>query len=109
MLSTLPSHSHFAWFIPGLIQPLHALVILLMHISTCCNIAEEESLSRSLINDIICMRVNHILNGDVVPKKMRLRVDSQPQRTNPRHLIMVNLRKRVWKKVGWEDDGNNVE
>lgn len=46
------------------------------------------------------------MNGNVVPEKARLGVDNdRPKRANPRHLIMVSLRKRVWKKVGWADDG----
>jgi hypothetical protein len=76
-----------------------------MHISTCTNLTEEETLSRSLIDDILCLRINHIMNGDVVPKNTRIGGEHCAGRANPRHLIMVSLRRRVWKKIGWEDDG----
>jgi hypothetical protein len=95
---------HFSWFIPGLIQPLHALIILLMHLSTCANIGDEDR-SRYLLDQTMTVRVNRILNGSVVPTKALLRGDCHPQRANPRYLILVELRKRVWKKVGWDVDG----
>ena len=80
-----------------------------MHLSTCPSIAEEEALSRNLIEDIFCMRVNHILNGELLPPNMRVGPDPASHRANPRHLIMINLRERVWKKVGWDDDGKGVD
>ena len=55
------------------------------------------------------LRVNRILDGNVVPTKALLRGDDCPQRVNPRYLILVELRKRVWKKVGWENDGKGVD
>jgi hypothetical protein len=97
--------AHFSWFVPGLIQPLHALIILLMHLSTCLNISEEGQ-SRHLLDQIMSLRVNRILNGSVVPTKALLRGDCHPQRANTRYLIMVELRRRVWRNVGWESDGN---
>lgn len=31
------------------------------------------------------------------------------QRSNPRYLILVELRRRVWEKVGWENDGKGID
>lgn len=42
-------------------------------------------------------------------RSMRTGGIDYPQRANPRYLIMVNLRKRVWKKVGWDNDGKGVD
>jgi hypothetical protein len=93
---------------PGLIQPLHALIILLMHLSTCPNIGEEQ-FSRYLLDQVMSLRVNRILGGSVVPTKTLLRGDCRPQVGNPRYLIMVELRRRVWKKVGWDSDGKGID
>jgi hypothetical protein len=105
-LSTLPTHAHLRWFIPGLIQPLHAIVILLMHLSTCSDLPSEELSSRRLIDDTLRLRVNHILKGNRMTRSGGI---DHPQRANPRYLIMVNLRKSVWKKIGWEDDGKSED
>jgi hypothetical protein len=80
-----------------------------MHLSTCTNIAEEEHLSRSLLDQILSLRVNRILNGSVVPIKDLLCGNDRLQRTNARYLIMVELRRRVWKKIGWDSDGRGVD
>jgi hypothetical protein len=55
------------------------------------------------------MRVNRILNGSVVPVKDLLCGNDRLQRTNARYLIMVELRRRVWKKIGWGCDGRGVD
>ncbi|KAG0649374.1 Transcription factor yanR, partial [Hyphodiscus hymeniophilus] len=107
-LSTVPTMTHFSWFMPGLIQPIHAVIILLMHLSTCPNISEEEP-SRYLLDHIFRLRVNHILKGSAVPAKPLLRGDSHPRRSNPRYVIMVELRKRVWKNAGWDSDGKGFD
>ncbi|KAE9363893.1 hypothetical protein N431DRAFT_550590 [Stipitochalara longipes BDJ] len=108
-LSTLPSSPHLVWFTTGLIQPLHAIVILLMHLSTCTNIAEEEHLSRSLLDQIMSLRVTRIRNENPFPIKDMLCGNDRLQRTNARYLIMVELRRRVWKKIGWDCDGKGVD
>ena len=53
--------------------------------------------------------MSRILSGSVVPNKSLLRADCNPQKGNPRYLIMVELRKRVWKKVGWDIDGKGTD
>lgn len=79
-----------------------------MHLSTCSNIAEEEHLSRSPLDQILSLRVNRILNGSVVPVKDLLCGKDRLQRTNARYLIMVELRRRFWKKIGSDCDGRGV-
>jgi hypothetical protein len=49
------------------------------------------------------------MNGNPVPMNTMLRGDDNPQRANPRYLIMVNLRRRVWKKIGWDSDGQGID
>lgn len=80
-----------------------------MHLSTCTNITEEERMSRSLLDEILSLRVNRIMNGTLIPMNTMLRGDDRPQRANPRYLIMVNLRRRVWKKIGWDSDGKGID
>jgi len=45
----------------------------------------------------------------MVPEKVKIKGDGRSQRANPRYLILVELRKRVWKKVGWEHDGKSFD
>lgn len=80
-----------------------------MHLSTCTNIAEEEHLSRSLLDQVLSLRVNRILSGSLLLIKDPLCGNDRLQRTNARYLIMVELRRRVWKKIGWESDGRGVD
>ena len=108
-LSTLPSSRQFFWFIPGLIQPLHALIILLLHLSACTHIVEEETLSRTLLDSSMGLRVDRIMKGSTLPVGAVIRADDQLQRGNPRYLILKELRKRVWRKVGWDRDGKGVD
>jgi hypothetical protein len=55
------------------------------------------------------LRVNLILKGSVIPTKALLRGEFQTQRANPRYLIMAELRRRVWKKLGWDGDGKGKD
>jgi hypothetical protein len=41
----------------------------------------------------------------VLPTKAGLPAHGHTIRTNPRYLILVDLRKRVWSKLGWDKDG----
>jgi len=95
----------FSWFVPGLVQPLHALIILLAHLLSCKDIASEAVLSRGLLDDVFSLRVDWILRGSVFPTKAGHPVHGHTVRTNPRYLILVDLRKRVWSKLGWDKDG----
>lgn len=105
-LSRMTTYGNFTWFIPHLVQPLHATIILLMHISTCSDLLVEEALSRPLLDTIFRTRVDRILSARIRSTKLRFKDDI---RANPRYLILVELRKRVWKKVGWEYDGKGVD
>ncbi|KAE8441557.1 hypothetical protein EG329_004676 [Mollisiaceae sp. DMI_Dod_QoI] len=107
-LSSL-SNPHSSWFLPGLIQPLHALIILLMHLSTCTNVCSEESLSRSLLDDVFELRVSRILAGTVVAEKAMIHGEQRPQRSNTRYSMLVELRAKVWKKLGWDKDGKGKD
>jgi hypothetical protein len=95
----------FSWFIPGLVQPLHALIILLAHLLSCKDIGSEAVLSRDLLDNVLSLRVDWILRGSVLPSKVGLPAHGHTIRTNPRYLILVDLRKRVWSKLGWDKDG----
>jgi hypothetical protein len=77
---------------------------MFMHISTCSDLDSEESLSRSLLDTILQVRVDRILSPNILSPRVKHDV-----RANPRYLILVELRKRVWSKVGWENDGRGVD
>lgn len=55
------------------------------------------------------LRVNRIIKGSVIPTKALLRHDFRAQRANPRYVIMAELRRSVWKKVGWDSNGKGKE
>ncbi|KAI9744632.1 MAG: hypothetical protein M1818_002161 [Claussenomyces sp. TS43310] len=98
-LATIPSHQHFCWFIPGLVQPLHALTIMLMHLSTCSNLTKEEIPTWSLINSIFNMRINRVLSGTILPVGAMIR-RTELRRNNPRYMILATLRARIGSKIG---------
>ncbi|CZR62627.1 uncharacterized protein PAC_12524 [Phialocephala subalpina] len=100
---------NLSWFLPGLIQPLHALIILLMHLSTCTDICSEESLSRSLLDDVFELRVSRILAGTIISEKARINSEKIPQRANSRYSMLVELRARIWKRCGWDRDGKGKD
>jgi hypothetical protein len=66
-------------------------------------------LSRSLLDHIMSLRVTRIKNGNPFPIKDLLCGNDRLQRTNARYLIMVELRRRVWKKIGWDCDGRGMD
>jgi hypothetical protein len=79
-----------------------------MHLSTCTNIAEEEHLSRSVLDQVMSLRVTRIRDGNPFQIKDMLCGNDRLQRMNARYLIMVELRRRVWTKIGWDCDGRGI-
>ncbi|CAD6453186.1 fec3e051-039a-4079-a834-5caa60890a0e [Sclerotinia trifoliorum] len=51
-LSNASCEAKFGWVIPGLIQPHHALFILLMYLSSCASSDADAKLSKSLLDKI---------------------------------------------------------
>ncbi|KUJ10476.1 uncharacterized protein LY89DRAFT_262461 [Mollisia scopiformis] len=103
------SNSHFSWFLPGLVQPLHAMIILLMHLSSCTHIYSEESLSRSLLDDVFELRISRIRAGSIISEKAKIKGEMLPQRSNKRYSMLVDLRMRVWKRLGWDRNGRGKD
>lgn len=90
---------------PGFIQPLHALIILLLHLSACSHLDEESRLSQDLVDQIFKLRVNHMLRWSDAQTRATMTGDKKAetlQKSNPRYRMLRNLRERVWHKVGWQ-------
>lgn len=85
---------------PGFIQPLHALIILLLHLSGCTHLDEESRLSQDLVDQVFKLRVNHMLKWNDAVKRALMTGDAKAP--NPRYRILRNLRERVWHKLGWQ-------
>jgi hypothetical protein len=67
---------------------------------SCKDIGSEAVLSRALLDDVLSLRVDWILRGSVLPTKAGRPAHGHTIRTNPRYLILVDLRKRVWRGLG---------
>jgi len=108
----MPQSPHLRWFIPGLVQPLHALIILLMHLSSCNSTTTESLISKQLIDRTFCLRIDHILKGTVLPPRSIPLIpsctDLSSSASNPRYKVLVLLYKRVWKKLGWIVDSKEL-
>ncbi|OKL59148.1 hypothetical protein UA08_05720 [Talaromyces atroroseus] len=99
-LATLPQSLRRDWFVPGLIQPIHALIVLLVHLDGCTCPDEEAILSKDLIDQVISLRQGRIVNrGHSInlptPRFKNLR------QHNSRYLTLISLKTRVWHKLGW--------
>ena len=73
-----------------------------MHLSICSDLPSEEKYTRDLMNAIFSLRVSWILNGTVVPVEAVIRGAEMPQGCSPQYSILSTLRKRVWRRFGWE-------
>lgn len=101
----------FEWFIPGLIQPIHALMILLKHLSGCsdpeCEISEQ---TYELLTQVIDIRREWIMRGPVrlLPRKLMLGSENTSTdgasgilMTDPRYRMLWTLKEEVWRRFGW--------
>lgn len=98
----------YNWFVPGLIQPLHALIILLVHLDGCMCPGVEASLSRDLVDQVFNLRLGRILTGDIsinptTPRFINLR------QHNSRYMALTTLKTRVWQKLGWSNPYMNSQ
>jgi hypothetical protein len=101
-LANMSAESSFAWFVPGFVQPIHALMILLTHLSSCSAIDEENGLSRELIQKTMGLRMKRILNGSIFPlRNMFTQGNRRPDGANPRYRNLWILSRKVWEKNGW--------
>lgn len=105
----------YGWFAPGFLQPLHALVILLKHLSVCTNRESESSAgSYDLITQVIHSRREWIMRGSIRPLPPRLMpglMSNSEGRspdggsvialTDPRYRMLWTLKERVWQRFGW--------
>lgn len=101
----------FEWFIPGFIQPLHALTILLQHLSGCtdpeCETSEK---TYELLTQVIDIRREWILKGPVRPLPRKLMLCSENTSTDgesvtimtdPRYRMLWSLKEEVWRRFRW--------
>lgn len=88
------------WFVPGLIQPIHALMILLVHLDGCICPEEEAILSRDLIDQVFSLRLSSILRGGTSINSTAPRFNNLRQH-NSRYFALTSLKTRVWQKLGW--------
>ncbi|MCJ1477603.1 hypothetical protein MMC13_006276 [Lambiella insularis] len=100
-LSTLSSYPQFRWHVPGIVQPLHALIILLLHLSTCSDIAYEGEETRNLVITVFTVWIRWLQEGRLIPAKAMIKRLANPQSFNPRYSTLIVLWERVWRRCGW--------
>ncbi|KAH8660416.1 hypothetical protein BX600DRAFT_523353 [Xylariales sp. PMI_506] len=90
----------YSWFIPGLIQPIHALMILLVHLDGCMCPDDEAIMSRDLIDQVFSVRLGHMSTGGVLVHFTTTRFNNL-RNHNSRYSHLITLKTRVWQKLGW--------
>ncbi|RFU29504.1 hypothetical protein B7463_g6843, partial [Scytalidium lignicola] len=100
-LAILSQNLGFSWFVPGLIQPIHALMILLVHLDGCPCPDEEAILSKDLIDQVFNFRLSRILNGSSASISFMIARCSNIHQYNSRYIALTTLKRRVWQKLGW--------
>ncbi|QKX58294.1 uncharacterized protein TRUGW13939_05416 [Talaromyces rugulosus] len=102
----------FEWFIPGFIQPIHALMILLKHLSGCSDPeCENSEKTHELLTQVIDRRREWIMRGPIrpLPRKLMLGSETISTRvgvsvtpmTDPRYRMLWTLKEEVWRRFGW--------
>ncbi|MCJ1308897.1 hypothetical protein MMC25_002552 [Agyrium rufum] len=84
------------WFLAGIVQPLHALVILAIHLTNCAHLEEEKRSTYSLLKHVIAIRSKTMSSGNTVSGE-----PSTKSYLNPRHRALLYLLRRVCRKIGW--------
>jgi hypothetical protein len=87
-----------AWFIPCLIQPIHALMILLKHLSACPHVDQESKLNRDLVDQVFNIRIGRIMGSS--HHALKPTPDIQ-QQYNTRYRTLAATRVRIWTKFKW--------
>jgi hypothetical protein len=101
----------FEWFIPGFIQPIHALMILLKHLSGCSNPeCENSEKTYELLTQVIDRRREWIMRGPIRPLPRKLMLGSETlsthgvsvtRMTDPRYRMLWAMKEEVWRRFGW--------
>ena len=103
-ISNLSKSHGLSWYVPGLIQPFHALIILLMHLNSCSRLEEETDLGQDLVNQVFSVRFEHMITWSDIPVRAIMLEEERPGNTpmsNPRYKVLWDLRRKVWQKLGW--------
>ncbi|KAI5802855.1 hypothetical protein FPQ18DRAFT_374977 [Pyronema domesticum] len=93
--------NRFMWFVPGLLHPLHAVVVLLMR-KTPPSGEERELLERAF-----AVMGNTVVQGVLVPREIEIRGDDDMGWV---YGMLGKLKNRVWEKEGWGGErGKGIE
>ena len=100
----------FQWFVPGLLQPFHALAILLLHLTRCPNLLQEMDDSFELLQEVFSLRrrwinaglvTTSIVHGSAPATGARRQDERTHGRGNPRYRWLIELKEQVWSKFDW--------
>lgn len=99
------------WFIPGFIQPIHALLITLKHLTGCSDPeCESSQKTYELLTQVIDIRREWIMRGPIRPLPRKLMLGSESHSTDgtsvtlmtdPRYRLLWALKEEVWRRFGW--------
>lgn len=102
-LSQAFAQSGLQWFIPGFIDPLQPMVILLLHLITCSTLGDEESMqTRNLLDASFGLVGNRISQGRVVsfdPNTEKSK--GRSEKANLIYCLLAKLRTRTYERAGW--------
>lgn len=102
-LAGLSTQRGLQWFLPGFIHPSQALMILLLHLTSCTDIANEARLgSQQLVDRVFDLLGNRPQEGRVTWSSVE-HAQSRGTSRKPHliHELLAKLRQRVWQRAGW--------
>lgn len=103
VLSQSFAQSGLQWFIPGFIHPLQPMVILLLHLTTCDSLGNEETLqTRQLLDASFGLVGNRVSQGRVVsstPKTEKSK--GRSEKANLIYCLLAKLKTRTYERAGW--------
>ncbi|KAI5858311.1 hypothetical protein BZA05DRAFT_17 [Tricharina praecox] len=96
--------SPYQWYLPGLVHPLHAVIILLLRMEQASHILLPECPDKALLEEAFALVGNRVLRGRLTPQTAgRPNTDG----TVWIYCLLGKLKRRVWKKCGWKGGCEN--
>ena len=103
-LANICVQNGFQWFLPGFVHPLQAMMILLLHLTSCSALHFEEDLrSKQLLIEVFELVGNRLQQGRLV--SLNADIANSQGRSDKASLIyclLAKLRHRVWERAAWQ-------
>lgn len=94
----------FRWYLPGLVHPLHAVIILLLRMEQTSSLHPPDCPDKALLEAVFALVGNRVVRGRLTP-----RTAGRPNGDGTVwiYCLLGKLRRRVWNQCGWSDGHEN--